>query len=134
MAWGRDHKEVPIRLTGRADSAVDDPSHGPRFEIKSVDGTACPYFATASLLVAGMIGVREKAELQAHGLHVKASELTDKQRAEYGVTQRMPLNLDEAREALDRDKKLQDNLGSDVVNMFLAVNKVQIVFYVTNPS
>ena len=125
VAWGRDHKEAPIRLTGRVDSAVNDPLKGARFEIKSIDGTSCPYAAVTSLLAAGMIGIREKAKLHSHGLLEQAHELSDAQRKRYGANRRMPLNLEEAREYLNKDEKLQKALGREFVERFLAVNKVR---------
>ncbi|KAI5117124.1 hypothetical protein M0805_007971 [Coniferiporia weirii] len=116
VSWGRDNREAPVRLCGRGAANV-------HFEVKSVDGTACPHLAAAALLAAGMAGVRAKEALRVRGLYVPASTLSEAERRENGVTTRMPLTIDEAREALKKDEVLKGALGEAFVQSYLSVNK-----------
>lgn len=126
VAWGRDNREAPVRLAGRGAGPSGAEYH---FEVKCVDGTASPYLATASLLAAGMIGVRAHTELKSHGLHVAVAEMSEMEREKRGVTQRMPLTLDEARAALHEDGVMRSVLGEELVKAYLAVNKVSTFLY-----
>ncbi|KAH8116223.1 glutamine synthetase/guanido kinase [Phellopilus nigrolimitatus] len=116
VAWGRDNREAPVRLCGRGGADA-------HFEVKSVDGTACPHLAVAALLAGGMAGVRAGARLEIRGLNGLASELSEGERAEHGVVTRMPLNIEEAREALRTDEVLTKALGEEFVKSYLSVNK-----------
>ncbi|THH03709.1 hypothetical protein EW145_g6067 [Phellinidium pouzarii] len=98
---GRDNRETPVRLCGRGAAAGD-----VHFEVKSVDGTAVPHLAVAALLAA-----------------VQASELSEAQRMERGVTTRMPLTIEQAHVALEKDVILQKALGEHFVKSYLSVNK-----------
>lgn len=118
VAWGRDNREAPIRVCGRGAPDYN-------FEIKSVDGTACPYLAVAALLAGGLDGVRQQMPLTMHGISGPANELSESARLEKEVTTRMPLRIEEARKALLEDKVLVKALGVEFVGTYLAVNEVQ---------
>ena len=129
VSWGRDNRESPVRVCGRGAPDYN-------FEIKSVDGTACPYLAAAALLAGGLDGVRRAAVLQMQGLTGLASELSEAQRKEKGVTTRMPLNIEEARRALSENKILVKMLGEEFVEAYIAVNKVSTmhIYVLSNMS
>ncbi|KAL5483506.1 hypothetical protein ACEPAI_8738 [Sanghuangporus weigelae] len=114
-SWGRDNRETPVRLAGRG------PSYN--FEIKSIDGTSNPYLAISALLSAGLAGISARTKLTSVGLHVPANTLTDVERKEFGVENRMPLSIDEARKALAKDEVMKKTLGEELVRTYLNVNK-----------
>ena len=76
------------------------------------------------MLHAGMLGVRDKVELKAKDMSVPPASLDEKRRVEMGITKRLPLNLEEARENLVNDAELVEFFTKDVVEKYLAVNKV----------
>ncbi|EJD50466.1 FLU1-II [Auricularia subglabra TFB-10046 SS5] len=117
-SWGRENRESAIRLCGEEGAY--------HFEVRAHDGTACPYVAMAALIAGGMRGVRASVPLAAKDCQVAAANLTERQRADLGITQpdqRMPLNLQEARSCLRQDRELVSDLGEDFVQRFLAVNE-----------
>jgi glutamine synthetase len=49
VAWGRENREVPIRLSGAGGNYY--------FELRCLDGTANTYVALAAILESGMRGI-----------------------------------------------------------------------------
>jgi len=116
VSWGTDNRECPVRLCG-----VRGNHH---FEVKSLDGTANPYFALSAMLAAGMLGVRRGAKLTAQDCSsVPAAMMSDTERVTAGVTKRMPLKVEEARKCLREDTALVKELGEELVTKYLAVNE-----------
>ena len=97
-----------------------------RFEVKCVDGTSSPYLVAASLLIAGMDGVRKELPLKIQGVAGNgiAASLSAREREEKGILQRMPLDLEKARSALSTDVAMTEAFGKDFIDSYLAVNKV----------
>lgn len=124
VAWGRDNREAPVRLCGRGVGAGD-----VHFEVKSLDGTACPHLAIAALLAAGMSAVRDRTELHVRGVKVAPSGMSEQERERAGISARMPLTVEEARKALDDDVVLKQALGEEFVRCYLSVNKVRYVSF-----
>lgn len=126
-SWGRENREAAIRLCGEQGAY--------HFEVRAHDGTACPYAAMAALVAGGMRGVRAGAALVTKDCLKMASALSIAERKELGISRRMPLRLEEARQYLVEDKELSADLGEDFVKTFLAVNEVsgsRIVALVTD--
>ncbi|TDL24695.1 FLU1-II [Rickenella mellea] len=116
VAWGRDNRECPVRLCG---STGDH-----HFEVKCLDGTANPYLAISAMLASGMMGVRSASPLVVRDCQALAASLTEDQRTAIGVTKRMPLNIEEARDYLKADSALVSAMGEELVEKYLAVNEV----------
>ncbi|KAI6098629.1 hypothetical protein EDD17DRAFT_1770051 [Pisolithus thermaeus] len=116
--WGDEHKDVSVRLTN---------SHSPQtrnFEVKTVDGTANPYLVLAGLISAGIIGIRDQLELTVEGCgETSGAGLSEAERAEKGITRRLPLDVESARQCLLEDQKIGELIGEEVVRKFVAVNK-----------
>jgi glutamine synthetase len=127
VAWGRDNRETPVRLCG---IGADDPNLN--FEVKCVDATANPYLAVAALLSAGLDGVRKGMELTVGKCQVPASLMTVEERKSKGVDVRLPLNVEEARAALLADEVIRKAMGEELVEKFLATNKVSRTQVLTN--
>ena len=75
--------------------------------MKCVDGTSNPYLAFAGLIAAGVEGgvktnkALEVGDCSAHGaLGKTATEMGEEESVRCGITDRLPLSWEEAREAL----------------------------------
>lgn len=119
-SWGTDNREALVRLTG--------PQGAHHLEVKSIDGTANPHVALAAVLGAGLAGVREALELEVQECLVPAWELSEEERKNRGITGRMPLSLDEARELLRGSKVVTSIFGEEFMEKYLSVNKVSPKF------
>ncbi|KAH7108273.1 FLU1-II [Auriculariales sp. MPI-PUGE-AT-0066] len=113
--WGRENRESAVRLCGE--------EGGYHLEIRANDGTACPYTAMAALLSAGVIGVLDRKKLVTKNCELSAHLLTEEERRALGITRRLPLTLEEARQNLVNDGRLIRELGQEFVKAHLAVNK-----------
>ena len=117
--WGLDHREVPVRIANPSSP------HTRNFEVKLVDGTANPYLALAGLLSAGIVGIGDRLALEVECCEERAAaEMSAEERAAKGITKRFPLNVESARQYLLEDRKIGGVIGEDVVEKFVAVNKV----------
>jgi glutamine synthetase len=111
--WGWDNRGTFIRIPRERGNAT-------RIEIRVADGAANPYLAIAAVLSAGAHGVRE-------GLRPPPPVGGDAYRADREVIGRvLPVSLDAALEALERDKVLCRALGPEIVETFLAVKRFEI--------
>ncbi|KAH7882852.1 hypothetical protein F5I97DRAFT_1977292 [Phlebopus sp. FC_14] len=120
--WGVDNREAPVRLA----NATSPSSRN--FEIKTVDGTSSPYLALLGLLGAGILGINENKALVARNCEgpKTAAQMTDAERAAMGITKRMPLNIEQARDYLQADEAVKDILGPKFVDMFIKVNETLV--------
>jgi len=99
--------------------------HSRNLEIRSVDGTANPYFVLSGLLSAGIIGIRDRLALEMERCgELAAAKMSEAERAEKGITKQLPLNVESARRCLLEDRKIGEFIGEDVVKKFVVVNKV----------
>jgi glutamine synthetase len=111
--WGFDNRGTFVRVPPERGGAT-------RIEIRVADGAANPYLAIAAVLCAGAHGVRE-------GLRPPRPIDGDAYRAGREVIGRvLPVSLDAALEALERDKVLCRALGREIVETFLAVKRFEI--------
>ena len=106
--------------------------------MKCVDGTSNPYLAFAGL-IAGLIaagvegGVKtnrapEMRDCCAHGeLGKTAAEMGEEERVRRGITERLQLRWEEAREAFRGDGVLGNVFGEALVRGCLNVNKVRFL-------
>ena len=119
VCWGIDHREAPVRLANPSSP------HSRNLEIRSVDGTANPYFVLSGLLSAGIIGIRDRLALEMERCgELAAAKMSEAERAEKGITKQLPLNVESARRCLLEDRKIGEFIGEDVVKKFVVVNKV----------
>jgi glutamine synthetase len=115
--WGVDNKEVAIRLAGVPGSH--------RFEVRTIDGTANPHIALATILGMGLVGVQKGLELKMGAIDGPAVALSDQERAEKGIVERLPSTLGAARDAARKDTAICDVLGQEFVEKYLSVNEVR---------
>ena len=124
--WGTENREAPVRL-----SNATSPSSR-NFEIRFIDGTANPYLTIASILGVGFAGIEDNIELAIQDCPgpPTAAEMSEEERQALGITQRMSLTWEESRTRLSESVLLRDRvLGSELVEKYLAVNKVRVYLY-----
>jgi glutamine synthetase len=118
VSWGTDNRETPVRLTG--------PPESPRFELRAVDGTACPYLVLASAIAAGLEGLRTKRKLEVADSYEAPATLTPEGRSKLGITgERVPSKIEEARKSLSESATMKKYLGEELITKFLSVNEVR---------
>lgn len=84
------------------------------------------YLALAAIVAAGAHGIVTNQILNMRDLNTTtAAELSDNERANYGITQRMSRSIDEARTSLEGDGVLREMMGEEFVDAYLRVNKVR---------
>ncbi len=114
--WGKDNREAAVRLTG--------PPGGHHFEVRSVDGTANPYIAFATLLGLGLIGIEKGLELHIEEVDDSAVDLSVEERERKGIVGRFERTLSAARDLARRDTAINDVLGKEFVQKYMSVNEV----------
>jgi glutamine synthetase len=111
--WGLDNRATFIRIPPERGSAS-------RIEIRVGDGAANPYLAIAAVLIAGAHGIREQLAPPppVHGDAYRADpEL---------IGEALPLTLDQAIDALERDSVLKQGLGPAIVDTFVAMKRFEL--------
>lgn len=77
------------------------------------------------MLGVGAVGVKENVKLQSGNcIADSAAQLGEEGRKALGITERMSLTWEEARTAFGADEVVRKILGSELVEKYLAVNKV----------
>lgn len=117
VCWGTQNRETALRK-------VED-SH---WELKTMDGLANPYFAMAAVLFAGIGGVLAREPLKWRDCEIDPATLTDNDRKEMGITERLPASLEEALTALQEDEELVGYLGEELVERYVAVKEFEMSF------
>jgi glutamine synthetase len=120
VCWGIDNREAPVRLCNASSPTSRN------FEIKCLDGMANPYLALAAILGVGHAGIRDATPLEMRDCSgsLSAAALGEEGRKALGITQRMPLTWEKARDSLRNDPVVRSVLGEDMLNKYLDVNKV----------
>jgi glutamine synthetase len=116
--WGEDNKEVAVRLAG--------PPGSHHFEVRTIDGTANPYIALATVLGLGLVGVQKGLELKIEAVpDGPAALLSAEERIKCGIVGRLQSTLSAARDAARNDTTMRDVLGQEFVEKYLSVNEVR---------
>ncbi|KAL0958313.1 hypothetical protein HGRIS_000458 [Hohenbuehelia grisea] len=125
VSWGSDQRSAPVRLC-----CADEPE-ARNFEFRLLDGVANPYVALAGILGAGLSGIKEKRRLVIRDcLGDRApADMTEEERTKMGITERMPLTWEEARECLKKDDGFKAILGNNFVDKYLTVNELQAEYF-----
>jgi glutamine synthetase len=111
--WGWDNRASLIRIPPERGAAT-------RVEIRVGDGSANPYLAIASVLLAGAAGLRDQ-------LVPPPPVAGDAYRADPAVIgQELPRTLEAALDALEQDATLREGLGEEIVSTFLAMKRFEI--------
>ena len=108
--WGLDNRSAMVRIPPERGSAA-------RMELRLGDSSANPYLATAGMLAAALLGIRNEIEppeaLVGYGYDTSKAEM-------------LPKSLSEALDALEEDKEFAGVLGEQFVNAFTAYKRDEI--------
>ncbi|KAJ4869846.1 glutamate-ammonia ligase [Raphanus sativus] len=123
QCWGKENREAAIRTAsppGAPDGLVTN------FEIKACDGSTNPHLSLASVMAAGIDGLRR---------HLQLPDPIDTNPADVADTlKRLPETLSEAVEALEKNKVLQELLGQNLIAAITGVRKAEVQYYSKNPD
>jgi glutamine synthetase len=119
VCWGTENREAAVRfLVGGSSNP-----HGANVEVKVIDPSANPYFATATILGLALDGIEQKFSLPTETT-VDPSGLTEAQRDDAGITV-LPTNQAEAIDALDGSNRIRGILGDPAVDSIVAVRRYE---------
>jgi glutamine synthetase len=119
VCWGTENREAAVRFI---QGGPGNP-HGANVEVKIVDPSANPYFASATILGLALDGI-ERALPIPQEVTVDPAALTDGQRADAGVGQ-LPTNQAEVVDALAESALVRGILGDPAVDAIVAVRRYE---------
>ena len=96
---------------------------GANVEVKVIDPSANPYFATAAILGLALDGIEQEVPLPAEAT-VDPSSLTEKQRVDAGIAV-LPTSQSAALDALENSARMRSILGDQAVDAILAVRRYE---------
>ncbi len=117
--WGTENREAAVRFL------VGGPAnpHGANVEVKIVDPSANPYFATAAILGLALDGIEQGMPLPPETT-VDPADQSDEQRTQAG-TVLLPSAQADVISALDASGRMRRILGDDAVNVVVAVRRYE---------
>jgi glutamine synthetase len=117
--WGTENREAALRFV------VGGPGnpYGGNVEVKIVDPSANPYFATAAILGLALDGIKDKAVLPAE-TKVDPADLSEAERARASIV-RLSGSQAQTIAALDNSKRLREILGDPAVDVIVAVRRFE---------
>jgi glutamine synthetase len=117
--WGTENREAAVRFVKGGPGAP----HGGNVEVKIIDPSANPYLATAAILGLALDGIKRQAALPPE-ITVDPAKLSESDRDDAGIV-RLPEAQSEAIAALDGSALLRGILGDPVVDMVVAVRRLE---------
>jgi glutamine synthetase len=117
--WGIENREAAVRFVKGGPGAP----HGGNVEVKIIDPSANPYLATAAILGLALDGIKRQATLPPE-ITVDPAKLSESDRDDARVV-RLPEAQSEAIAALDGSALLRSILGGPVVDMAVAVRRLE---------
>jgi glutamine synthetase len=124
-AWSMRNRSPMIRVPDRRGA-------GTRVELRTPDPSANPYLALATMLAAGLDGVRTEADWR-EPVHANIWEMSFRERRRLRIDE-LPRTLDEACDELEKNDVLTDALGAHVTEHFLAAKRAEWREYHTQVS
>ncbi len=92
-----------------------------RFELRLMDGSANPYLLQASVLAAGINGIKNKID---PGKPLNCNMYEDF--AKYPNLPKLPDELDQSLKQLKQNKEMNDAFGADVINSYIKLRRTEI--------
>jgi glutamine synthetase len=119
VCWGTENREAAVRYL------IGGPSNpqGANVEVKVVDPSANPYYATATILGLALDGIERELPLPPETT-VDPAKLTDDQRKQAGI-KLLASSQAEALDALDQSALIRGILGDESVDAVLAVRRYE---------
>jgi glutamine synthetase len=121
--WGTENREAAVRFVKGSPGTP----HGGNVEVKVVDPSANPYFASAAILGLALDGIQRKAPLPVETT-TDPAQLSDSDRKRAGIL-RLPETQPEVIAALDNSGLARGILGDAAVDMVVAVRRHEQQFY-----
>ena len=100
-----------------------------RFELRLMDGAANPYLLQAGILAAGLEWLDKKIN---PGKPLFCNMYTDHKK--YPKLPKLPNDINQALSMLQKSKSLSDAFGSDVINSYIKLKKIEINDFKTKAS
>ncbi len=123
VCWGAENREAALRFV------VSEPGnpYGGNVEVKPVDSSANPYFATAAILGLALDGIADNAVLPAE-MKVDPAALSDAERNRSGIA---PLSTSQLHTiaALENSRRMRRILGDPAVDATVAVRRFEHEHY-----
>ncbi len=123
VCWGIENREAALRFV----QARPVNPYGGHVEVKVVDPSANPYFASATILGLALDGIEQRAVLPPETT-VDPATLSDSERDSAGIV-RLPHIQSEVIAALDGSEKMRAILGDPVVDATVAVRRFEWKHY-----
>ena len=117
--WGTENREAAVRFLA---GGPGNPQ-GANVEVKPIDPSANPYFATAAILGLALDGIADELPLPAETVVDPAGQSDDERGAAGTVL--LPSSQTDALDALDRSARLRAVLGDRVVDTVVAVRRYE---------
>ncbi len=119
VCWGTENREAAIRYL------IGGPSnpYGANVEVKVVDPSANPYFATAAILGLALDGIEQNAALPTETTVDPASQSEEQRRSAGTVL--LPIDQAEVIAALDTSTRMRAILGDAAVDAIVAVRRYE---------
>ncbi len=92
-----------------------------RFELRLMDGSANPYLLQASVLAAGINGIKNKID---PGKPLNCNMYEDF--SKYPNLPKLPDELDQSLKQLKQNKEMNDAFGADVINSYIKLRSTEI--------
>ena len=138
VAWGTQNRETPFRRTAMPDGSTV------RWEVRCLDGMGNIYLALYAILRAGLQGLADgtkmglrdcqsrdqphpdaASRLMANCVIGNPSRLSEAERSDLGISQRLPRTVEESLGDLEGDNALRNALGDEVVRHYVAMKKAE---------
>jgi glutamine synthetase len=119
VCWGTENREAAVRFL------VGGPAnpYGANVEVKVVDPSANPYFASAVILGLALDGIEQRTPLPPE-VTVDPASLGDDERSRAGVVT-LPTDQAAVIDALDGSSRIRDILGDAAVDATVAVRRYE---------
>jgi len=117
--WGTENRAAAVRFVKDGPGST----YGGNVEVKVVDPSANPYLASAAILGLALDGIRHQAALPPETT-IDPDTLSDSDRDGAGIL-RLPSIQAEAIAALDNSELLRSLLGDPVIDMVVAVRRLE---------
>ena len=92
-----------------------------RFELRLMDGSTNPYLLQAGILAAGLYGLDNKID---PGEPLSCNMYTDYKN--YPDLERLPNDIEESLNELDKNKTIRASFGDDVINSYIKLKRKEI--------
>ncbi len=119
VCWGTENREAAVRfLVGGPGNP-----HGTNVEVKAIDPSANPYFASAAILGLALDGIEQRTALPPD-VTVDPATLSDNERAHAGVTL-LPTDQSTVIATLDSSSRMRAILGDAAVDAIVNVRRYE---------